>query len=72
MQPSERLNILEINSSFLANNYTLPTQEELSAVREEIFDVINNINYELIHLKNTILSLEKILTTINKRKNTNV
>ena len=72
MSPDERLTILESTVSFLANSVDFPTQEELGAVREEIFDELNDINYLIANISNSVGFLENTLYAIATERNINV
>jgi hypothetical protein len=72
MSPEQRLTILETTVSFLANQIKFPTEENLSAVRVEIFEELNDINNLLKHLSNTIQFYNNTFKTIAKERNINV
>lgn len=72
MSPEQRLTILESTVSFLANSIKFPTQEELSDVREEIFNELNDINYLIKNIYTSVDFLENTLNTINTGRNRNV
>lgn len=72
MSPEQRLTILESTVSFLANSVKFPTQEELSDVREEIFNELNDINYLIKNIHTSVDFLENTLNTITTERNRNV
>jgi len=68
---SQRISNLEGKVAYLLNNSDIPTDDELTAAREEIFDEINELIKELSDIRSHTELVEDTIRTLYKDRNTN-